>query len=164
MCITFAAQNNKDNCMPRPKNNRIVHEPPLFTEFKPAGIPGRSLEQILLSLDEFEAVRLADFVGMSHEEAADEMEISRSTFSRLIEKARKKISEFIFLGRLLTIDGGNVHFRNNIFRCIDCGNMFRIKMKSPITECPECHSKNLLNHAGGFGHGNCCTEEKRTRI
>ena len=144
--------------MPRPKNNRIVHEPPIFTEFKPAGVPATGLKQVLLTLDEFEAMRLADFIGMSHEEAADEMGISRSTFSRLIEKSRKKIAEFIFRGRLLTIDGGNVHFRKNIIQCSDCGYMFKINIDSPMTECPECHSKNLLNLAGGFGHGECCRE------
>jgi len=144
--------------MPRPKNNRIVHEPPIFTEFKPAGVPATGLKQVLLTLDEFEAMRLADFMGMSHEEAADEMGISRSTFSRLIEKSRKKIAEFIFQGRLLTIDGGNVHFRKNIIQCSDCGYMFKINIDSPMTECPECHSKNLLNLAGGFGHGECCRE------
>jgi len=144
--------------MPRPKNNRIVHEPPIFTEFKPAGVPATGLKQVLLSLDEFEAMRLADFIGMSHEEAADEMGISRSTFSRLIEKSRKKIAEFIFQGRLLTIDGGNVHFRKNIIQCSDCGYMFKINIDTPMTECPECHSKNLLNLAGGFGHGECCRE------
>jgi len=144
--------------MPRPKNNRIVHEPPIFTEFKPAGVPATGLKQVLLPLDEFEAMRLADFIGMSHEEAADEMGISRSTFSRLIEKSRKKIAEFIFQGRLLTIDGGNVHFRKNIIQCSDCGYMFRINIDTPMTECPECHSKNLLNLAGGFGHGECCRE------
>ncbi len=62
--------------MPRPENERIVHEPPLFTEFKPAGVPGKDLKELLLSLDEFEAMRLADYIGMSHEEAADEMGIS----------------------------------------------------------------------------------------
>jgi predicted DNA-binding protein (UPF0251 family) len=145
--------------MSRPKNNRIVYEPPLFTEFKPAGIPGKSLQQSMLSLDEFEALRLADYIGMSHEEAADEMEISRSTFSRLIEKSRKRIIEFILKGKLLTIDGGNIHFRRNIIQCSDCGHMFKIKIDSPFTECPECHSRNLLNLAGGFGHGECCRDK-----
>jgi uncharacterized protein len=142
--------------MPRPKNSRTVHEPPLFTEFKPAGVPGSSLQEVLLSLDEFEAVRLADYIGMSHEEAADEMGISRSTFSRLIEKARQKLAEFIFKGKMLTIDGGNIHFRRNIIQCSECGYMFKIDINSPMTECPECHSKNLVNLAGGFGHGDCC--------
>ncbi len=144
--------------MPRPKNNRIVHEPPLFTEFKPVGVHGKSLEEVVLTLDEYEAIRLADQLGLSHEESANEMEISRSTFSRLIEKSRKKMASFIFGGKLLSIGGGNIHFRKNILHCIDCGHMFKIDMRHPVSECPECHSKNLFSLAGGFGHGECCRE------
>ena len=140
-----------------PKNDRIVYEPPMFTEFKPLGVAGRSLDQIPLSIDEFEAIRLADYKGLSHEEAAEEMEISRSTFTRLIETSRLKVAEFIIQGKLLIIEGGNIHFRNNIIRCIDCGHMFRTTMGNSLTECPECKSANLMNFAGGFGHGRCCT-------
>ncbi len=147
--------------MARPENNRIVHEPPLFGEFKPVGIPGRSLDQILISLDEYEAIRLADFTGLSHEEAADEMEISRSTFTRLIEKARKKIAEFLVRGKILTIEGGSIHFRNNIIQCLDCGYMFKMNIGQVLSQCPECDSKNLFNLAGGYGHGRCCIREKR---
>ena len=100
--------------MARPEKHRIVHNPPLFTEFKPIGASIRFLDSVQLSLDEFEAFRLADYMGLSQEEAADEMEISRSTFTRLIEKSRKKIAELIVNGKILAIDGGNVHFRNNI--------------------------------------------------
>lgn len=142
--------------MPRPQDSRIVHEPPLFTSFKPIGIHGQDLEEVLLTLDEFEAFRLADHIGLSHEEAAGEMEISRSTFSRLIEKSRKKIAEFMIGGKRLIIDGGSVHFRNNILRCQNCGHMFRTSMYNSISECPVCHSGNLMNFAGGFGHGKCC--------
>lgn len=144
--------------MPRPEKHRIVNEPPIFTEFKPMGVVGRFLERTHLSLDEFEAFRLADFVGLSHAEASDEMEISRSTFTRLIEKARKKIADLIIHGKVLTIEGGNIHFRNNIIRCHDCGHMFNINIKTSFTECPECKSTNLVNLAGGFGHGKCCTK------
>ena len=142
--------------MPRPQFNRIVHEPPLFSDFKPIGVRGHDLEQIVLSLDEFEAFRLADQLGFSHASAADEMEISRSTFSRLIEKARKKIADFIILGKTLTIGGGTVHFRVNIIQCKDCGHMFKINFEQTITECPACHSKKIINLAGSFGHGRCC--------
>jgi len=142
--------------MPRPQDNRIVLEPPLFSEFKPLGIKGQDLEQIQLALDEFEAFRLADHIGLSHAEAADEMGISRPTFSRLIEKARKNIADFIIQGKLLTIEGGSVHFRNNIIRCQSCGHMFKINISNSISECPACHSKQLINLAGGFGHGKCC--------
>lgn len=147
--------------MARPINNRLVHEPPLFGEFKPVGIPGKSLEQILLSLDEYEAVRLADFNGFSHEEAAEEMEISRSTFTRLIEKARKKIADFLVKGKILTIVGGNIHFRYNILQCSECGHMFKTKIGIIMNQCPECQSTSLFNLAGGFGHGQCCIREKQ---
>ena len=141
----------------------MVHEPPLFTEFKPMGIKGQELEQIQLTLDEFEAFRLADFMGLMHAEAADEMGISRSTFSRLIERARKKIADCIVQGKWLTIDGGMVHFRNNIIRCQSCGHMFRINISNTISECPACHSKNLINLAGGFGHGRCCQYKHQSK-
>ncbi|MEN8125434.1 MAG: DUF134 domain-containing protein [Bacteroidota bacterium] len=142
--------------MARPKNNRIVHEPPFYTEFKPIGLPDRSLEKVILNLDEFEAIRLADLLGMSHEKAAIEMEISRPTFSRLIEKSRKKMAEFIFQGKMLRIYGGNIHFRRNIIQCSDCGHMYNININETLKQCPECNSMNLLNLAGGFGHGECC--------
>lgn len=142
--------------MARPKNNRIVYEPPSYTEFKPAGVSIKSLEEVQLSLDEFEAIRLADLLGMPHEEAAVEMEVSRSTFSRLIVKSRKKIADFFFQGKLLTVTGGNIHFRKNIIKCSNSGHMFKIDIGTTMTECPECGSTNLLSLAGGFGHGECC--------
>jgi uncharacterized protein len=142
--------------MSRPQYNRIVNEPPLFSHFKPVGVREQDSKQISLTLDEFEAFRLADQLGYSHALAADEMEISRSTFSRLIEKARKKIADFIILGGVLNIGGGAVHFRVNILQCRDCGHMFRVQFDHDISECPECHSEKILNMAGSFGHGKCC--------
>ena len=142
--------------MSRPKNNRSVFEPPSYTEFKPAGVSIKSLEEIQLSLDELESIRLADLLEMSHEEAANEMGISRSTFSRLIVKSRKKIADFLFKGKLLTVAGGNIHFRKNILECKGCGHMFKIDIGTIMSACPECGSKNLLSLAGSFGHGECC--------
>lgn len=143
--------------MSRPKKERIVHTPPLFSQFKPIGIKSNSLHQTNLSLCEYEAFRLADYTGLTQEEAAEEMGISRPTFSRLIETSRKKIADFIIHGKALTIGGGNVHFRNNIIRCLSCGHLFKIRINQLFSECPECKSTNLLNLAGGFGHGRCCT-------
>ena len=145
--------------MPRPERNRTVHEPPLFSAFKPIGVRADSLEQILLTLDEFEAFRLADLLGLMHEEAAEEMGISRPTFTRLIEKGRKKIADFIINGKFLSIGGGNIHFRNNIICCKSCGHMFKMNFTNVIAECPSCHSTKLLNLAGGFGHGKCCNNK-----
>ena len=142
--------------MPRTEKNRIVHAPPLFTEFKPIGVRVKDLKQIPISLDEFESVKLADYQGLTHAEGADEMGVSRSTFTRMVERARKKIADFIIEGHVLVVEGGNVHFRNNIIRCGSCGHMFKIAINNSIDACPACNSTDLLNLAGGFGHGQCC--------
>ncbi|MFO7810168.1 MAG: DUF134 domain-containing protein [Candidatus Delongbacteria bacterium] len=147
--------------MPRPQKNRIIKEPPVFAKFKPIGLPGRVMEKVILTLDEYEAFRLSDFVGMSQEEAAEEMEISRPTFTRLIETARKKIGEMIISGKMLVIEGGSIHFRENLIKCRNCGHMFNIKIEDSITECPSCGSGEMINLAGGFGHGRCCQKTKR---
>ncbi len=143
--------------MARPKNNRSVFEPPLYKIFAPQGGERIPLEQVRISLDEFEAVRLADYSGLSHEEASESMKISRSTFSRLIEKARKKTADLVINGKQLIIEGGSVHFRNNIIKCLDCKSLYKTKIEECVTECPACHSNNLLDFAGSYGHGNCCT-------
>lgn len=142
--------------MARQKNNRIVYAPPFYSEFKPVGVSINELDEIELTLDEFEGIRLADMLGMTHQEAADEMGISRSTFSRLIDSSRKKIANFFFLGKVLAVRGGNVHFRKNIIQCADCGHMFKIDIRTQLTSCTACGSTNLLNLAGNFGHGECC--------
>jgi uncharacterized protein len=143
--------------MSRPQKERMVHQPPLFTDFKPIGVRIDFLKKTSLSLDEYEAFRLADFIGLSHDDASNEMDISRSTFTRLIEKARKKIAQLIINGHVLNIDGGNIHFRKNIIKCNSCGHMFNINIDKSVSNCPECNSSNLLNIAGGFGHGRCCS-------
>ena len=142
--------------MARTKKQRIVDSPPLYSSYKPAGVMRSALQPLPLALDEYESIRLADFMGLDHAEAAEEMEISRSTFSRLIERARQKLAAFLVEGKELYIEGGNVHFRGNIIRCLDCGHMFNINIEADISLCPKCSSKKLLNLAGGFGHGRCC--------
>lgn len=149
--------------MPRSKMQKIVHQPPLYSAFKPMGVKKNALQTLPLTLDEYESIRLADYLGMDHAEAAEEMEISRSTFSRLIDKARQKIAQFLVEGKELFIEGGNIHFRGNIIRCQDCGHMFKIKISTPVSECPECESGNLINLAGGFGHGRCCVRNQDGR-
>lgn len=147
--------------MPRPKKERTVYQPPLYSDFKPQGIQGRELACVTLELDEFEAIRLADYIEMDHAEAAIEMGISRSTFTRLIEQARKKMAGFLVEGRLLHIGGGNIHFHGNVIRCRACGHMFNIEFDYELNVCPACGSGDLIDLAGGFGHGRCCREYNR---
>jgi len=70
--------------MPRPQKKRSVHRPPLYSDFKPTGVRSSQIRTLPLALDEFEAIRLADYVGLDRAESAEQMEISRSTFSRLV--------------------------------------------------------------------------------
>ncbi|MBU1700273.1 MAG: DUF134 domain-containing protein [Candidatus Eisenbacteria bacterium] len=142
--------------MPRPRKKRSVYCPPFFSDFKPAGIRGSKLESLWLALDEFEAIRLADFLGMDHAEAADQMDISRSTFSRLAERARYKMAQFLIEGRHLRIDGGDVHFRGNLIRCQSCQHMFNSAFDLALEKCPSCGSSNLMDMANAYGHGDCC--------
>ena len=144
--------------MPRPKKNKMVSCPPLYSCFKPVGVPRSSLEDINLEIGEYEAIRLTDYEGLDHADAAAEMEISRSTFSRLIERARKKVAGFLIEGRMLQIEGGKVHFRDNVLKCHSCGHIFNINIGARFTRCPACDSSELLNLAGSFGHGRCCAE------
>jgi len=86
--------------MTRPKIERRVKEPPRFQRFKPVGIPARLLERVFLTLDEFEALRLADYKDFEHQKSAEEMGISRPTFTRLIDSARKKVAKAIVKGKI----------------------------------------------------------------
>jgi predicted DNA-binding protein (UPF0251 family)/predicted Fe-Mo cluster-binding NifX family protein len=76
--------------------------------FKPAGVPCRGIDEILLGADEAEAIRLADLEGLYQEAAARRMGISRPTFSRIVESARRKIADAIVNGKVLRIEGGAV--------------------------------------------------------
>jgi predicted DNA-binding protein (UPF0251 family) len=95
--------------MPRPKCRRRICGVPDKNYFKPRGIPAVDLEEVVLNLDEFEAIRLADYEQLYQEEAAAKMNISRQTFGRIIETARKKIADVLINGKALKIEGGEVH-------------------------------------------------------
>ena len=142
--------------MTRPKKMRSVHYPPQFTAFKPTGIRGVELQAQGLALDEFEAIRLADYLGLDHAESAEQMSISRSTFSRLVEKARHKVAQFLVEGRHLRIDGGEIHFEGNLIRCRSCRQVFQVTFDEDLNRCPGCGATDLVDLADRFGHGRCC--------
>ena len=92
--------------MPRPFKCRRVCGTPGSDYFKPRGIPLSDLQEIGLTIDEFEAIRLADLGGLYQEEAAKKMAISRQTFGNIIASAHKKIADAIVNGKALKISGG----------------------------------------------------------
>lgn len=95
--------------MPRPCCNRRVAGKPAASIFKPIGIPVTELEEIVVTLDEFEALRLADLEGLYQEQAAEKMKISRPTFSRIVDAARRKVADALVHGKALRIEGGPIH-------------------------------------------------------
>ncbi|MBI9071189.1 MAG: DUF134 domain-containing protein [Melioribacteraceae bacterium] len=136
--------------MSRPYRKRRIELPPSIKNFKPCGIPRKDLQSISLSIDEYEAIRLADYKGLEHSEAAEQMEISRPTFSRLIEKSRNKIAQAIIDGKELIVEGGNVEFRNTVKRCKECGDEEIIPNNTSINNCNECGSRNVEDSASKF--------------
>ena len=89
---------------------RCVRRMPGASLFKPAGIPASFLEEIILTLEEFETIRLKDFEGLCQTDAAEKMKISQPTFQRSYENARKKIAAALVEGKSLKIEGGNYKF------------------------------------------------------
>ena len=107
--------------MTRPKCRRNICGMPDKNYFKPRGIPNVDLEEIVLSLDEFETVRLADYEQLYQEEAASKMNISRQTFGRIIESAHKKIADVLIHGKGLKIEGGEVSIEETKQCCHEKG-------------------------------------------
>ena len=101
--------------MPRPFCCRRINGSPAAAIFKPVGIPVRELEEVLMTLDEFEAVRLADLEGLYQEQAAEQMKVSRPTFSRIIDSAHRKMADAVVHGKALRIEGGPVRMEGR--RC-----------------------------------------------
>lgn len=94
--------------MPRPPCCRRVEGSPAAVLFKPAGIPARELEEVVITLDELEAIRLADVERLYQEEAAARMDVSRPTFGRILDAARRKVAEALVAGKAVRIEGGRV--------------------------------------------------------
>lgn len=93
--------------MARPRLFRRVMFNPNITYFKPRGIPLRELSEVVILVDEYEAIRLKDLEGLDQEECAKKMNVSQPTFHRLVLSARKKISDAIINGKAIKIEGGN---------------------------------------------------------
>jgi len=92
--------------MPRPQNIRQIRRGLKEQAFKPQGVPMSDLEQVELTLDGLEALRLADLEGLYQEEAAERMGVSRATFARVLTAARKAVAEALVHGKALEIGGG----------------------------------------------------------
>lgn len=145
--------------MPRPPKWRRVEFLPGVTYFKPAGIPLRALSEVRLSVEEVEAIRLKDLEGLEQEQAADRMNISRSTFQRVLASGRRKMADALLNGKAIRIEGGHFEMAWHRFRCLN-GHEWGVPLEATagaIPElCPVCHSTSVApveQIAHGWGRG-----------
>jgi predicted DNA-binding protein (UPF0251 family) len=98
------------------------------------------LEDVALSVDEFEALRLADLEGLYHDRAAEQMAVSRATFGRIVETARRKVADALVRGKALKIGGGVVAWAGmRHFECESCRHRWSLPLGRGRPEaCPSC--------------------------
>jgi len=142
--------------MARPKCCRRVGEQPACLVFKPAGVPVSVLKEVVLSMDEFEAIRLADLERLYHEQAAERMNVSRQTFGRIIEAARRKVAHVLADGLALRIEGGKVEMpEKRTFKCDHCRHTWSEPYGTGRpAHCPSCKGNSIHRfEAGGDSAG-----------
>jgi len=133
--------------MPRRPKNRWVQCLPRVNRFKPAGIPLTEMEEIVLSVEELEAVRLKDLEGLEQAECAVRMGISRPTFHRILISARHKIAESLVMGKALRIEGGDFKIYSKKFFCKECSHEWQVPFEAEQddgeTRCPICGEEDI---------------------
>lgn len=121
--------------MGRPKKCRWVETEPGVTFFKPRGIPLRSLEQTVITVDELEAMRLADFLEMTQEEVAQKMQVSRPTVTRMLARAHRAVAEALVNGKAICIEGGDYRLGQ---QCGACGQGVALGSGAARLDCCTC--------------------------
>ncbi len=149
---------NRLDVMPRPRCPRRVCCSPEAVRFKPRGVPLSALSEVVLTLDELEAIRLGDLEGLYQEDAAARMGVSRQTFGRIIEAAHRKVAEALCHGKALQIAGGTVTMvESRKFVCSSCGHGWEMPYGvGRPSVCPECKSTDIHRSAEDRGHGRGC--------
>lgn len=106
--------------MTRPKTLRLIDAIPTVKWFKPAGIKMGDLDEVSLTFDEIEAIRLADLESLYQEKVAERMGVSRQTVGRILVAARKKIAEALVNGKAIRLEGGQIQYHQP--ECLDTGD------------------------------------------
>jgi predicted DNA-binding protein (UPF0251 family) len=107
----------------------------------------RVLEEVSLSVEEAEAIRLKDLEGLEQEECAEKMNVSRPTFHRVLGSARRKVADALLNGKAIRIEGGNFELAWRRFRCLEGHEWdvpFEAMVAGPPRMCPRCNNPNIL--------------------
>lgn len=100
--------------MPRPKKCRMVGFLPSNPCFHPVL---ENADEIILSIEEVETIRLSDYLDMDQDAAAESMNVSRGTFQRMINTAHQKVADALLHGKTIRIEGGNYEILSNRVCC-----------------------------------------------
>lgn len=106
--------------MARPVKNRKVFDPPKMHGFKPFGIASCNSENVIIQFDEYESLKLLNYDNLSQDEAAEKMNVSRPTLTRIYNSALKKLTQAFVEGTTIYIKGGNIEFDKDWYKCKKC--------------------------------------------
>lgn len=98
--------------MGRPRKMRVVGFAPEVTYFKPRAVPLRELEEVKITYDELETLRLSNLLKLSQLDAAKHMDVHQSTFQRTLTRAREKVTDALVNGKAIRINGGEYTMPN----------------------------------------------------
>ncbi len=131
--------------MARPQKSRKLLSPPLMHGFKPFGIALCPRESIDLQLEEYESIRLVNYEGLSQEDAAISMEVSRPTLTRIYNSGLNKIAKAFVEGRIIRIQGGNYEFDKEWYKCKRCHKLIPgMENHIPCTGCKVFGDEELV--------------------
>jgi len=128
---------------------RRVGKPPVISGMKPYGFADNrtSSGKVFLNLEEYESLRLCDFLMLHQCHAAQLMGVSRPTLTRIYASARMKIAEAIVEGKQIIIEGGKIYFDSSWYSCNECGCYFNNPGEEfKPDECPLCGSRMIVNY------------------
>lgn len=120
--------------MPRPRKCRMVGFIPDNPCFHPQVV---SCEEVILSIEEVEAIRLSDYLEMEQGSASESMNVSRGTFQRIINVARKKIADALLNGKTIRINGGNYELPSSRTFCLKRGISCKPEGREKCKDCAE---------------------------
>ena len=153
--------------MGRSQNWRRVSFLPEVSYFRPADVPLGALQEVCITVDEAEAIRLKDVEWLEQEECAESMRVSRPTFGRILTSGRRKLADALLTGKAIRIEGGNFEMAMRRFRCLDGHEWdvpFEAMVAMPPQSCPTCSTPNILPvQPDGLGSGGWGRQRHRRR-
>ncbi len=154
---------------PRQLRPRKLSAPPRISGMKPYGdqLPKGKPEALFLQFEEYEALRLCDYLNLNHHQASMQMDVSRPTLTRIYARARQKVARALVEGKQIIVEGGKVYFDSDWYACRACGCHFNHPDKhKEVTACALCGSRDIAHCEGepeGFDEIRGCGRGHRKR-